>query len=400
MELVGGDGEFEPEGGGEGEDLPLYALAPLSGGGGLSGGTEYDNLLINGGFDVWQRGYSTISGLSTKCTPVADRWFRIDRDYTSAGLTHGKVVTNYSVSRQEFTTNQTDVYGSPKYYLNLIHQYSGTTGYNKPRLENVTYNPYQFQANTLTLSFYAKSGITGGTLACYYTQYPDIDTFTTQTSVNNMTTVNLGSTWNRYSVPFTVSPPGFTASSPSTGLFGIGFEFISDSQGIDLANVRLDMGATPGYDMPTDIGRELNRCSPYYFKTYPHEINPGTPDSTTHCELTLGNLLTVKNYVVKYPVRTIAVPNSITLYSNVTGDVNEAFNVSAGNDMKMTGGSAAVCPWSAALRSYRVAILNSPTIVVSSYNTSQMMVNIQNGAFSLDTLQFHYVIDADVYMTD
>lgn len=371
-------------------------------GAGITGTSEYDNLIINGGFDVWQRGYASsgITGLSNKCTSIADRWFKIDRDYTSSGLTHGKAITNYTITRENFTTNQTEVLGAPSYYLSLTHQYSGTTGYNKPRLENVTYNPYQLQGEEVTLSFYAK-GLSGGTLACYYTQYEDLEDFKTNETVTYINSgLTLGSLWTRYNYAFTISPPGFTGSSATTGLFGIGFEFASSPYAIDIANVRLDLGENYGFNVPVNINEEVERCSPYYFKTYPHDVTPGSINTETHEELTLGNLLTVKNYVVKYPIKTVVTPNSVTLFSNTTGDINEAYNVSAGNDMKMTGGSASVCPWSSALRSYRVAKLNAPTITVSSFNNTQMVVYIQNGAFSLDTLQFHYVIDSDVFMTN
>lgn len=371
-------------------------------GAGITGTSEYDNLIINGGFDVWQRGYASagITGLSNKCTPIADRWFKIDRDYTASGLTHGKSITNYTITRENFTTNQTEVLGAPSYYLSLTHQYSGTTGYNKPRLENVTYNPYQLQGEEVTLSFYAK-GLSGSTLACYYTQYQNLNDFKTKETITYINDeITLNSLWTRYNYAFTISPPGFTASSATTGLFGIGFEFESSPYAADIANVRLDLGENYGFNVPVDVNEEVERCSPYYFKTYPHNITPGSINTETHHELTLGNLQTVKNYIVKYPIKTVVTPNSVTLFSNITGDINEAYNVSAGNDMKMTGGSSSVCPWSSALKAYRVAKLNAPTITVPSYNNTQMTVSIQNGAFSLDTLQFHYVIDSDVFMTN
>jgi hypothetical protein len=374
-----------------------YLSSPL-GLGGLSGGIEYDNFLINGRFDVWQRGYSStgITGLSAKSTPLADRWFRIDRDYTTAGITNGKSVTNYTITRQEFLPNQSQVSGSPKYYLSLTHQYTGS---NKPTLENVTYNPYQFTAATMTLSFYARCGFTGATMSCYYAQYENSGAFKAGNTITDLdTTVYLGSSWNRYSIPFTITATGFTLSAVTDGMFGVGFKFNSISQAVDIANVRLDLGNTPGVDVPVDLEIEIERCSDYYFRTYPYNVSTGNTDSNTYHELTIGNLTTTKEYIVRYPSPMVKTPNSVTLYSNKTGDINEAYNYSAKKDMKMTSGSVSVCPWNASLKGYRVAALNAPTITVPYYGDSHMIVSVDNGAFSMDTLQFHYVVDSDISM--
>lgn len=65
----------------------------------------FRNKIINGDFDIWQRGVSqTSSGYGS-----ADRWRN-----THAGSTK-------TTSRQAFTFGQTDVPGNPTYYMRMSY---------------------------------------------------------------------------------------------------------------------------------------------------------------------------------------------------------------------------------------------------------------------------------------
>ena len=69
-------------------------------------GSGRRNLVINGGFEIWQRGLSNNSFNSSRWT--ADRWLQY-----AAG---NSILT---VTRQQFTTGQTEVPGNPKYYYRM-----------------------------------------------------------------------------------------------------------------------------------------------------------------------------------------------------------------------------------------------------------------------------------------
>jgi len=132
----------------------------------------------------------------------------------------------------------------------------------------------------------------------------------------------------------------------------------------------------------------------YYLRTYPAGVTTGFPEtaSLNYTELLLGNLSTQKQYKINFPVKTVIVPTGITLYSPVSGTANEAYNVNASNDMRETAGSLKNLPWSTA--STTRTSLTTNNITVAGYNKGAMTVQINDGAESLDSLRFHYVVDA------
>ena len=82
------------------------------------------NLIINGQFDIWQRG--TDSGSNTTDGVLAcDRWM-----LASSGATK-------QVTRQTFTLAQTDVPSNPKYFL----RYAVTVGNNNAGLDGSPPSP-------------------------------------------------------------------------------------------------------------------------------------------------------------------------------------------------------------------------------------------------------------------
>lgn len=99
------------------------------------------NKLINGNFDVWQRGTSFNFVSSGGYT--ADRWF----------LTSG-VGGTCSCARTDFSPGQTDVPNNPRYYVSL-NQPVASSDYHVfgQRIEDVRI----FENIPVTLSFYAKS---------------------------------------------------------------------------------------------------------------------------------------------------------------------------------------------------------------------------------------------------
>lgn len=96
------------------------------------------NLIINGNFDIWQRGTSfTATGYT------ADRWNAI---VSGTGTT--------TISQQSFTLGQTDVPNEPKYYLRIAKSSGATSGdYLSSKNESVR----TFAGQATVISFYAKA---------------------------------------------------------------------------------------------------------------------------------------------------------------------------------------------------------------------------------------------------
>jgi len=108
--------------------------------GGLSRRTLKKNYIINGNFDIWQRGTSqTAVGYGSD-----DRW---QNDNVGTTKVH---------SRQTFTLGQTDVPGNPKYFSRtVVTSVAGTNNYYQKlqRVEGVA----SLSGKTATLSFWAKA---------------------------------------------------------------------------------------------------------------------------------------------------------------------------------------------------------------------------------------------------
>jgi hypothetical protein len=137
------------------------------------------NCLINGGFDIWQRGTTAASGY------LADRWFGT----SNAGT-------------QTFSQS-TDVPASP--YFTYSMSMASTTGTNpqiQQKIESANSTP--FAGRTVVVSFYAKSTAGTNTLTLY-TAYPTVaDTWGAETQ-DVTTTFTLTSAWVRYSYSYTMS---------------------------------------------------------------------------------------------------------------------------------------------------------------------------------------------------
>lgn len=365
---------------------------------GATASLEYDNLVPNGSFAIWQRQITglTASGLNTYSTPFADRWFVVKNNPT--GLTA-------NLSRQDFASDQVSVPGSPLYYTNVNTQFSGITGLeNRLRLENVQKEARLLQNQQTTISFWAKSTVSGSTLDVIYNRYKDsyANSSAVETDLNSRVRVStpsgitLTTSWQEYVYSFTPTVAGFTLGATGSGWFAVGFEFPSSTATVSLAQVKLESGdsVSPAIYMPPE--KELERCKPYYLRTYDWDQTTGFTGTSRLNEeyVQLGNLQTQKNYLVKFPVETVEDP-TVYLYSPSTGQTGDAFNENTGKDMRYSGDGLVNLPWDNST-SRTTSAWPTPNITVTSATKNGMTVNISNGATHLDTLKFHYVADADL----
>jgi hypothetical protein len=203
------------------------------------------NAIINGGFDIWQRGTSsTTGGYST-----ADRW-----RYDNVGGT-------YTVSKQTFTPGSAPVagYEAEAYYrLNL----TVASGYQaiSQRVEDVR----TLAGQTATLSFWAKTG-SANSVAVYLDQNfgsgGSTEVTTTLSAAQALTTG-----WVRYT--FTATLPSISGKTVGTGSYlGVRIS-VGTATTYDLWGVQLEAGsvATPFARNASSLQGELAACQRYYIR--------------------------------------------------------------------------------------------------------------------------------------
>lgn len=217
------------------------------------------NLLINGGFDVWQRGTSqTSSG-----TGSDDIW---NNYHDVSTKTH---------SRQDFAVGQTDVPNNPKYYSRTIVTSGGTASSRVSKeqyLEDVT----RFAGKTVTFSFYAKAD-SNKFVSFEAVQYFGNGGSATITGIGAVK-IPITSAWARYTVTFDVpSISGKTIGAnncmPLNIFFDAGSDFNSRTASLgnqsgtfDIANGQLNYGSVALPFVPRSFADELSMCQRY---TYP-----------------------------------------------------------------------------------------------------------------------------------
>ena len=175
----------------------------------------------------------------------------------------------------------------------------------------------------------------------------------------------------------------------------VGLEFPSSTATISLAQVQLELGGDVTDAIYKDPKQELERCSPYYLRTYDWDQNNGYTGSSRLNEqkIQLGNLNSQRYYTIPFPIETVTTP-TITLYSP-SGQQGDAYNVNTGKDMRYSGDGLVNLPWDTTT-SRTTSAWPSPNISAISASKNGMILSILNGATHLDTLTFHYVADADL----
>jgi hypothetical protein len=209
------------------------------------------NRIINGNFDVWQRGTST--SMSASSVYTIDRW-----------ITGGTGTT----SRQTFTLGQTEVPGNSKYYAQYDISSNSQNYEFTQKIEGVE----TFAGEQVTLSFYARR--TSGTIniGSRLVQYFGTGGSPSSTVVTSVSGGNLSLTTSWQKFVFTVSVPsisGKTIGSNNDDSLWVSFQINDTNTGtLQFAQVQLERGpiATPFERRP--ITQELQLCQRYYQVLY------------------------------------------------------------------------------------------------------------------------------------
>lgn len=222
--------------------------------------TMYKNKLINGAFNVWQRG-TTYALTGSFAYGSADRW-AVAMGTTAAGI------ANQAVS---------DLTGF-QYALKLGRNSGSTsTGYIYANQVVENANTYDLQGQTITVSFYAKAGANFS--AASNGLGLTVNTGAGSTDANNLTATfggwtgnaqpfvggfNITTSWTRYSATCVVG-------SSITNI-GILFSILpSGTAGADdnvyITGVQLEKGSVATSFDNRPFGTELSLCQRYYEKS-------------------------------------------------------------------------------------------------------------------------------------
>lgn len=244
--------------------------------------------LINGNFDVWQRGTSFTTTVSWSRL-LADRWYL----YVDPGTG-----TLPSITWSQLTLTPGDLLNS--YYAYRISPNGAGTG--------LSANSYQINrqkiefgtrylcgsGKKITVSFYARSSITGKKIGVAISQ--NYGTGGSPSTGDQLTGTNftLSSNWTKYT--YTVSTASLTGKVFGTNnddYIGLDFftmwgstyqgnvgastpETFGASGTIDIAQVQLNAGDQALPFQPRSFAEELALCQRYYEKSYDIGAVPGT----------------------------------------------------------------------------------------------------------------------------
>jgi hypothetical protein len=253
------------------------------------------NAIINGNFDIWQRGTSG----SAPNYAAADRWVNA---ISGSGCT---------MSRQAFTPGQTDVPGEPTYFCRMAVTSVAGAG-NIAILTQVVEDVRTFAGQQITVSFWAKADATKS-IAIETTQ-----NFGTGGSPSalvlgmGVTKVLVGTSWQKITFTTTVSSiGGKTIGSDGNSSLGFNiwfdagsnFNLRTDSLGqqsgtFDIAQVQVEAGpvATPFERRP--IGTELALCQRYFEKSFNLETAPVQNVGSLQGALTTSGVSTSNNVLL------------------------------------------------------------------------------------------------------
>ena len=202
-----------------------------------------DNLLINGNFDVWQRGTPFYAGGFT-----ADRWYLVSNGANKASRIAGNIGLDNATNHIRLTTLSSGSYP----VLSQAVDSDITSG---------------LRGKPAIFSFYAKkpsdsnwTGLVYGKVY-YSTDFDSLANGKTEIADSAFSGTLLTDSWTLYSKSFTVPNNASTLMveiSPSGAL--------NNASIIDIGRAKLEIGSVVSSFKPLVYNEELNRCKRFYQK--------------------------------------------------------------------------------------------------------------------------------------
>jgi len=335
--------------------------------GGLSRRTLKKNYIINGSFDVWQRG--------TIQTTVG--WYGSDDRWRNDGVGTTKVH-----SRQEFTLGQIDVPGNPKYFSRTVVTSVVGAGnyYQKVHfIEGVD----TLSGKTATLSFWAKADAAKNIAIDFMQKFGTGGSPSATIDGIGAQLIALTTSWKKYTA--TINIPSISGKTLGTNgddslIFIFWFDAStagtmparSSSLGqqsgtFDIAQVQLEEGSVATEFERRTYGEELELCQRYYQTTYPDGNPPGSMENNGAIRSTIQATCQYASITITLPVKMLALPVA-TVYDPLTGAAGyiNVDNISHPAEMIVLGDSSMEIH------------LNNSTLTVNMY------------------ISAHYTLDAEI----
>lgn len=285
------------------------------------------NLIINGAFDVWQRG-TTFNPISIAATAYgADRW----------QMLQATTNTSNAFVRTATTTAAPDPSGFT--YYTRVQRTSALTFITPFTLQTSveTTTARRIAGKFVTLSFWARAGANYSAASNYLvsdiitgtgTDSNIVTGFTGQTTsatANNVLTTS----WKRFTVT--------TSAAIAANITQLGVRFVFTPNGTAGANDYFDITGVQvePYSAPSDFefrpfDEELRRCQRYYYR-----ITADATNTQKHMGMGFANSTTVAEVMVPFPVSMRIVPaldttitvTNLRLSDNTTNTVLTALAV-------------------------------------------------------------------------
>jgi hypothetical protein len=269
------------------------------------------NAIINGGFDIWQRGTSAAGTVATAGTGyLADRWqnYRSVAGSTFSRQSSGLTGFQYNMRVQRDSGN-----------TNTANPYLGTS------VEILQAQP--FVGQTITLSFYARAGsnyssasnglnasVVSGTNASDACGF--INGYTAQSTVITQN-ATLTTSWQRFSYTGTIGSTStqfyLAFTYTPVGTAGVNDYFEVTGVQVEIGNV-----ATPFSKAGGTIQCELAACQRYYFRNtgaLTYFGSGGIAGSATQCYVQVKSPTTMR-------VAPTTLDYSLLLLQYISGSVN------------------------------------------------------------------------------
>lgn len=251
------------------------------------------NYVLNGGFDIWQRGTSVTVSSGYGYGP--DRW----RGYSYTA-------NSFTMSQQTFTPGTAPV-AELAYFLRFRN--SSTRAFAETLIEDVR----TLSGKTATLSFWAKAPA-GTTLTAHVFQNFGSGGSAVVTDIVRADS-SLSTSWQRFSRTFVM--PSLAGKTIGSGSY-IGVELTSQSLNtdIDICGVQLEEGSipTPFRRNAPSIQAELAACQRYYYRLTAATSSNGYPRIAT------GYVLngTTAEFPLKFPVPMRTIPYAFEASAGTT----------------------------------------------------------------------------------